>query len=209
MRHSDGFVDVGSNVGVYSLLAASIAGRDSEIIAIEPAPSSRWQLLEHVAANRLERVHVVAAAAGRRPGWVKMTTGLGPSNHVIEYRSEPPEQRDQWTACTSLDEVCAGASPAFGKMDVEGYELEVLEGAKTLLRNRRPAAWIIEVNGTGERYGNNVENLVRHLHAYGGALFRYDPESNVLVPYDPVERSDDHNPIAVVDRAFIEARLRT
>ncbi len=207
LRPGDGFLDVGANAGVYTLLAASVLGRDGAIVAVEPDAGALAQLRAHVELNRLSGTRVVHAAAGDREGWVRMTRGLGPRNHVIEARHEAPEPPGpDWVRLATLDALCAGRECLLGKVDVEGYELEVLEGAAGLLERRRPAAWILETNRLTRRYGASAEALGRWIADRGGAWCGYDPASRTLRPVNP-GAAGVLNAIAVFDRELLDERL--
>jgi FkbM family methyltransferase len=131
------FVDVGANKGDFTLLAATLVGPTGLVHAFEPAPGNVAMLRQSIAANGLTniRVHDLALSdasgeatlylAGRRSGWHSLIGGL--------------PDRDAGTVCVRtrrLDDFDLGSVHAI-KIDVEGAEQMVLEGAReTLVRNR-------------------------------------------------------------------------
>ena len=73
LQPGDVFVDVGANIGYYSLLAAQLVGPTGKVISFEPSPTVRAQLEANIARNHLaDRVIVNAAAAGAEPGDVEL-----------------------------------------------------------------------------------------------------------------------------------------
>ena len=92
------------------------------------------------------------------------------------------------------------------KIDVEGFESEVLQGARRLLSDPRLKAIIIELNGLGRRFGRKDTDIDMLLAAAGFTACRYSPEARTLSPASlPV----NSNVIYCRDTSFIEARLRT
>jgi hypothetical protein len=81
---------------------------------------------------------------------------------------------------TTLDAALAGASPSVMKIDVEGYETPVLEGAATVLANEALHSVIMELNGSGSRFGFDESKLLEVMNGYGFQTFSYDPFSRKL-----------------------------
>lgn len=209
LRPGDSFLDVGANEGVYTVLAASVLGRDGRIVAIEPDGPTRARLSEHVALNGLRGVSVHGVAVGERRGWVRLTLDQGTMNHVLEARDEVGEGEvdEGWCACRTLDEICASDPPTFAKMDIEGLEAAALRGARELLRRRRPAAWIVEINQCAERYGSGFDDVAAIVHAAGGELCTYDATSRLLTSVRSMGELKWGNAILVLDRPFVQTRL--
>jgi FkbM family methyltransferase len=131
LRPGDVFVDVGANVGAFSMLASGVVGAKS--LALEPVPSTFSALKLNIAVNGLERmIDPFPVAAGPRLGYVRLSTDRGPQNRVVadSYSGASAEVR-----VMSLDAVVENACLALLKVDTEGSEGSVLEGAsKTLLK---------------------------------------------------------------------------
>jgi FkbM family methyltransferase len=138
------FVDVGANVGVYTAWASRCVRGSGRVLAFEPVPATR-EYLEHVVAlNALANVRVVSKALGAGTGsvslWVVphasgLTSVLAPVDESSARRVEVP--------MSTLDDelsIAGGATPTLVKIDVEGYEMEVLRGAvRTLSADDGPA----------------------------------------------------------------------
>lgn len=128
LRPGDLFVDIGANVGSYTVLAAAVAG--AKVVAFEPDPEAFAALQRNVELNRIaDLVELHHCALGAEHGVASMTEGLGCTNHVVPVsnRSSRPVRLE------TLDRVLAGRQPAVIKIDVEGYEPQALAGARRTL----------------------------------------------------------------------------
>ena len=170
LRPGDLFVDVGANIGVYSLWASETEG--TEVLAFEPSTVGSSRLVENVELNGLaERIRVVRKAVGAEPGEVRFTTGLDAMNRVVDDRenaSEPVEQ-------TTLDAELGSRVPALIKIDVEGREADVLRGGRACITRHRPAL-LVEVN--------DPDDLADVLGELGYTAWTYDPEHRTLASSD-------------------------
>ena len=128
LRPDDLFVDVGANIGSYTVLASAVCGARS--IAVEPDPDTIAKLKRNIEANNIgDRVTVVEAAVGAAKGTVRFTVGKDTTNRVAT--DEHIVARE--VLVRTLDEILDGQDPVLIKMDVEGYEPEVAAGATTVL----------------------------------------------------------------------------
>jgi FkbM family methyltransferase len=134
-------LDVGANVGAYSLLLGQWVGPSGSVHAFEPAPQAFEGLVKHIELNGLqETVHPVRAAAGASSSpsalFVSSTQGesrlASVSDHAMATLAVP---------VTTIDEYCDRyrLTPAFIKIDVEGAERDVLRGARETIRRTRGA----------------------------------------------------------------------
>ena len=156
-------IDVGANIGYYVLLFEQMVGPSGHIICIEPEPDNLTDLRRVVARNDFRNVEVVPAAAGSAAGTVHLARGI---NGMVA---------DHGTTTVSLiriDDV-APRGADFLKIDVEGYEGEVLAGAEAVLA-RRPRLFL-EIHPGMIGLPHTVESiyatLVRH---YGEQVAFYE-----------------------------------
>lgn len=174
LRPGDGFIDVGANVGVYTLLAASCVTRRGHLIAIEADGTNVERLLENLALNNV-RCHVHDVAVGPERGQVQFETGADTVGAVSTTGGG--ESLEMYR----LDDLVDPAFPwAVGKMDIEGYELSALKGAKQLLAAKRPRVWILETNETSTKYGETRAELQAFLAEYGYTLYAIADEGRRL-----------------------------
>jgi FkbM family methyltransferase len=141
-------LDVGANVGVYVLQFAHWSRPNGRVVAFEPNPSACAVLRKHVRLNGLtQRVEVVPAAVGAFTGQMDLYAAnadamsrLGKPNGLIADRVVPIP-----VPVISLDEFCLGRGwePDWLFIDIEGFEIAALLGARQLIRNRRRALGIV------------------------------------------------------------------
>jgi FkbM family methyltransferase len=179
LQAGDTFVDVGANVGVYSLLAGSVAG--TEVWAYEPSTEARARLVENIELNWLSsRTRVRPVAAGATPGASRLTVGLDCTNHLVEGERAPAGTgATEAVEVVRLDDDLRPRQPvALVKIDVEGHEAQVLDGARTLLAEAHPAL-VIEANDPAA--------IAAILEPLGYAPYRYEPRTRQLTAasWDP------------------------
>lgn len=187
LRPGDLFVDVGANVGSYTVLASGVAGAYS--VAFEPAPDTAALLRRNVEINGLDHfvtVHEMAASAS--DGFVSFTSGLGPENAVDTHGS-------QQVRCCRLDDVLRDLHPEMIKIDAERHDAEVIKGAEAVL-----ACESLKVVMT-EDVSPPVASA---LAAHGFEVAHYNPfrRDFTATPSDVAPNS-----IFVRDRTFVISRL--
>lgn len=134
-------LDVGANVGVYVLQLANWSGPNGKVVAFEPNPAAQNVLERHVAMNGLcERVTVVPAAVGASSGEAVLYAAdvagmsrLGEANEAIADRVS-----EITVPVVTLDEYCGaeGLRPDWLFIDIEGFEIAALSGARNLIKDR-------------------------------------------------------------------------
>ena len=173
LRSGDLFVDVGAHVGLYAVLAASIA---QKVIAIEPHPATAACLRANLNLNGFANVEALATAVGRSRGTVRLTAAYDDGNYVV---AEPGTALDTITVpAIQLDDLVS-ARPAIVKLDVEGYEIEVLAGAERLLGEH--PVWIAELLDAPRRYGHANQDVRKVFESHGYRPYRYRAVANELV----------------------------
>lgn len=165
--------DVGAHVGTFALKCAR-SPRVSRVLAFEPEPENLGLLRANVVANRLSKVQVFPYALGSEPGRRRFYLSKSGTGHhsLAGARNGPSFEVD----VRPLDEVIEEIeSPEIGfvKVDVEGFELEVLRGASRTLARDHPAL-AIELDSDKSA----IVNLLREL---GYSRFSASPISP-LVP---------------------------
>jgi FkbM family methyltransferase len=202
LRPDDLFVDIGANVGTYTVLAAAHIGAKS--ISCEPVPQTFSYLRRNVLINDvLDRVSLCNVAVGAAPGTIQFTTDQDAMNHV----ATEGEPNTVAVPVTTLDAILmdAGAGcPVLLKVDVEGYETEVLRGAAQVLSNPGLQAIIIELNGSGRRYGYDEQPIHELLCSLGFLPYTYQPFLRKLTQE---KGFGSHNTIYLRDAKAAQERL--
>jgi FkbM family methyltransferase len=204
-------VDVGANIGSYTVLAGGVA--QASVVALEPSPATFGDLLDNIGLNRLQHlVRPFNMALGEQRGHLRFTVGLDTVNHVLS----PDETTDAVTVdvCT-LDDLLAEflsglADPAISgptvvKIDVEGFETQVIRGAARTLRNDSLLAVLMEFNGSGTRYGYDEKVLHQFMLDQGFTVAAYDPMTRDLQAGLP---RDSNNFIYIRNQPELQRRLR-
>lgn len=175
LRAGELFVDVGANIGSYAIWAADIG---AEVIALEPAQDTFGLLRENIALNRYP-VRAIQAAAGSACGKARFTTGRDTVN-----RLDPAGATE--TAVVTIDSVIQGRTVAGMKVDVEGFEIEVLRGCEQALSEHRIKLIQLEWNGASEAaLGTDRQPVADLLARNGYSLFRPDRTGVLMSAPDP------------------------
>lgn len=164
------FVDVGANLGWYTLQAAR---RDSvaHVVAIEPELGNQQLLRANIERNRLgSKVHALACAAGAGPGLAMLhsykASNLGKHSLAVDHG-----RGGGWVGVEALDTLLDrlgldDAPIAAMKIDVEGYEPQVLQGARQALTRTR--ALLIELSPDLSRQGGlDLPSMIDAIAAAG------------------------------------------
>lgn len=195
LRPGDLFVDVGANIGSYTILASAVCGARS--IAIEPDPGTVQSLKRNIDANRIgDRVTMIEAAVGAAAGTERFTIGQDTTNRVtVDTGFETRE-----VAVRVLDEILAQEDPVLIKMDVEGYEPQVFAGASDTLMKRSLVAVITET----------VDPTIRSvMENHGFVSAAYMPFERSIVSHGSSGNSASSPNTLFVRLDQINARLKT
>jgi len=191
LRPDDLFVDIGANVGSYTLLAA-VAG--ATIVAVEPLPHTFERLMRNIRFNEIDaETHRCGLSA--RPGNLRFTVNQDAMNHVAEADDAGPTLV---VPVTTLDTLLAERVPFMIKIDVEGHEPQLIEGAARTLADCRLQAVLMETT-------RNVSELMAQMRKFGFTPHYYDAIKRRLYP----AQQQRLNTIFLRDRSMIERRCQS
>jgi len=140
LRPGDLFVDVGANVGSYTILACKVAGADC--LALEPVPRTFDRLQRNIRVNAPgSSVKALRCALGSQPGSLFFSSDRDTKNQVVDRNYTGPKIE---VVVETLDNLLEHKSPVVMKVDVEGFELLVLQGASQTLRQSSLLAVLLE-----------------------------------------------------------------
>jgi FkbM family methyltransferase len=180
IRPGDLFVDVGANIGSYAIWAGELG---AEVIALEPADDTYALLLENVALNDYP-IKTIQAAAGAACGAARFTSGRDSVNCM------DPDGAVE-TSVVTIDAVIGDRTVAGMKVDVEGFEIDVLRGCQRALAEHRIRLIQLEWNATSwEAVGTDRQPVADLLARYGYSLCRPD-HCGVLMPLTDVSLGAD------------------
>lgn len=201
VRPGDVAVDVGANVGIYSVALAALGAR---VWAFEPSSAIRPTLAHNVGLNAAgDRVRILPFAVGAENGQVLFTSDLEGTNHLVR---ESPSGPTETVEIRTLDNVAsdptaglAGEDVFLVKIDAEGEDEAVLRGASALLERCHPVV-IVETWGGGDE-------IRRLLAKYRYRTYRYEPGTRHLIEFSP-DWSGQANFIGVAAPREDEVRIR-
>jgi FkbM family methyltransferase len=153
-------VDVGANIGEVSIVLSQRVGASGQVLAFEPQPRIYRYLRGNLSLNGCGNVIATNAAVGAAPGTVRMSDSKRDDmNRVVDDGAiEVP--------CTTLDAALPANAIALLKIDVEGTELRVLEGARQTLT--RTACVNCESSEEHyQRYGYGIADVIAFLQSAG------------------------------------------
>jgi FkbM family methyltransferase len=214
LRSGDVFIDVGANIGLFTLIAAKCVGPRGRVVAFEPTASTYDRLAGNVYMNGFANVDCIKLALSDARGRLRLARasgGFDAWNSLAEPamgRSCESEEVEvvEWDDYAK-ERGLAGAVTMM-KIDVEGWESRVLAGGRELLG--RPDAPVLQMEFTdaaAEAAGSSCRALYQRLEDYGYRMFRYDPGRRRLVPEPRQERYPYMNLIAAKNADFVNARI--
>lgn len=178
LRPGDTYIDVGANVGYFSLLASQLVGAAGQVVAIEAAPAFHRRVLQHAEMNECMNIRAVnAAVADVRK---TLTFILASSNNlgaasIVPY--EGPAEATFDVEAYPLPDLLTPeeiTSARLIKIDVEGAEGGVVRGMAPILDKLRPDAEItVEVSPDRmEQLGDSVTELLETMRKHGFHTYR-------------------------------------
>ena len=176
LRPGDTFVDVGANIGWYTLLAANQIGPNGKVFAFEPSRVVFGHLMHNVRLNNLSQVVTERLALADRSGVVQLrvAAGRGPGTGSILPAGATDGDATEEVQTVRFDDYCRThhlESVRLVKIDVEGAELMVLRGMREALERRAIQYLIIEVADSRLRsVGDSSKALLDLLQGYGYTL---------------------------------------
>jgi len=162
-------MDIGANVGFYSLLISRAVGPSGKVYAFEPIPEIFARLKEHIALNNATNVIPVPIALSDEKGKAKMSVKGGGSSffrHLSdEFVEVQVERLDDFVEREGIERVDAI------KIDVEGAELKVIRGADKTIRRDKPILMVEIQAATLQAAGTTPEELFETIVGYGYNAF--------------------------------------
>jgi FkbM family methyltransferase len=164
------FVDAGANIGTYTCPAARLVGPTGRVIAFEPHPVTYGYLSRNVEANGLSQVRALHLALGEAPGQIEIVSVANPGENHVAATGEHGSGAAA-VAMATLDDALAGQEIGpvdYLKIDVEGFELPVLRGARRTIAASPAIVVQTELQDQhANRYGFRIEEIASLLSELG------------------------------------------
>jgi FkbM family methyltransferase len=178
IKHGNVVVEVGANLGYFTRLFAYLVGTKGSVLAFEPIPSTREQLLRNV--NGLKQVTILPYAISDKVGKIKMyVPGVTHGQASLKMHSS-----SGWGAAGEVTSVSVECMPLalikqvhaldhidFMKVDVEGAELQVLLGARDILVRDRPILHLEIEEKWMKAFGYGPDAIEEFLRSIGYTIF--------------------------------------
>jgi len=187
LRPGDTFIDIGANLGLFTIRAADAVGPTGRVHAFEPCAKTFEWLRENIALNGWGQVQLHPVALSDRAGTAELTTATE-GKAAYNSLAKPYVGGDlgtQQVVTTTLDSFSNEnrliGNVAFIKIDVEGWESKVLAGATQTLS--RPDAPVLQVEFTedaAQSAGSSTAALFNQIEGLGYRLYRWNPWDSTL-----------------------------
>jgi FkbM family methyltransferase len=183
LRDGDTVLDVGANIGFFTVMAGRLAGPSGRIVAFEPDPANIERLRRQLEINELRNVTIVERPASDRAGEVAFyinrdnsggnalwDPALFPGNTLSQ--SGPAKRLVQATTLDAEMKRLRLSAPKLLKIDTEGAEQKVLEGARGLLASGDLPFVVCELHTFGlSQMGASQDSLRALMEGYGYSTF--------------------------------------
>lgn len=157
--------DIGANVGFFTVLLGRLVGARGAVYAFEPVAETAKATRHNAELNGFAHVTVIAAAVGRQQGTVKLALREESTwAKFADEKSTGPTMEVPLVAIDGLVDDGTIKPPQLIKIDVEGAELEVIEGMRRTLAAHRPII-LCEMHGKNEAFAKLMEELNYEVRA--------------------------------------------
>lgn len=187
LRKGDVFLDIGSNIGLYSLVAAKIIGYEGKIYAFEPTPSTYKRLLENISLNNFSNINAYNIGLSNKESTLDFYTqndGHDAWNSFVRLTQFTNENNAIQVKVETLDSLIQEykiENISLIKIDVEGWEKYVLEGCIKLLEKENSPVFLIEFTETNAfDAGYYIGEIFDFMQKYGYEWYSYNAELNSL-----------------------------
>jgi FkbM family methyltransferase len=192
LKHNMTVLDVGANIGVYTKIASEIIGRKGRVFSFEPEPKNFEALKRAVSNNILNNVVVSPKALSNEVGHVRLYKDeVNIGNHSLSKDNLLKGADYVEVQSTTVDKYFVGKGGVdLIKMDIQGSEAKVIEGAKSILNKYKPDI-MMEFWPQGLRHcGSDPVGLLKQLQSYGYSLRLIDKTHKKLHNFSPDQIMD-------------------
>lgn len=171
--------DIGAHFGLFSFAALHYGGGSAKAIAVDPSDTATRMMRIQADLNEVgSSLSIVQAAVGERTDWQEMVTvGVMSGGYLVAASKDHPASEVTRTPATTLDKLAEefGALPTHIKIDVEGFEAEVLKGGNNVLSQTEPPLLFLELHNEMIRDGGgNPEDTLDLLKKFRYDIFALD-----------------------------------
>ncbi len=175
LRETDEFYDIGANVGSYTILASG--ANKCKTICFEPIPSTFVKLKNNINLNNINYlVDARNVGLGDKNKKIQFINNLGTQNRV----NIDSKNNISYVDTITLDNNFTPSCSSIVKIDVEGYENNILQGGRNFFLNPNVISLIVELNGSGRLYNIEDEDIHKLILSFGFFPINYEPSTRKL-----------------------------
>lgn len=204
LKGGDLAVDVGANIGYFTLIASNMVGPTGRVLAFEASSSIFEKAKKNLELNSASNVRLLHQAVSDRVG--EVTFHIGDEDHLgVSSMRSIGTSREETVTTTSLDDAVGGDDPRLIKIDVEGTEHLVLGGMRGLLKRCKPYLILELTDSFLREMGSSADSLVADLHSEGYDL--YSIEWNGIVPHNGAVKAQEN--VFCVPADFVDGKWQS
>jgi FkbM family methyltransferase len=186
----DVVLDIGANIGYYTVIFAKLVGQNGKVFAFEPEPTNFSLLQKNVSINGCSNVTVEQKAVSNRNERKKLYLNKENAGMHTIYKSQYADLDPVEIETISLDTYFNNYTGKidFIKMDIEGSEYTALEGMKTILQRQNSIKLLVAFFPSAIReYGYEPEQYFDLLRSYGFRIYFINSQTKDLELVNPVD----------------------
>ena len=174
LQPGDIFYDIGANVGFFTIIAAKLVSPSGRVYAFEPVRKNAFCLKKNAAHNNFENITIFEKAVSSHTGKTKLLLTHHPGGATLAAETLPPDIKGvAEVELVTIDNLIKQEKilpPTFVKIDVEGVEIDVLQGMTQTINKYRPVILYEIDDADNEIFQKKQERCVRFLSTLGYRL---------------------------------------
>jgi FkbM family methyltransferase len=202
-------INIGANIGYFTLLAAREVGPDGKVFAFEPFPQTVELLKKNIDVNGYPNVEVIPMAVSSKSGIAKLSTG-GSSLHNIISSTKIKEMTEIEVPQISIDDFVSQKQIKIDFMiiDAEGSEPFILDGMKNTLKNNPNLVMMIEFNPyTLNLAGSSTTEFLKIISNNEYLMYLIDEITQKITPITSQQLEHDIKPPQVANLLLSKTQL--
>lgn len=211
LRENSIVFDIGANMGFYTIWMSRSIGIQGQIHSFEPDTKNFNRLSQNISINQFNGQFIPNNdAVSKKNGKMKMTIGFDGENHLVDSNFGGSSSIIN-VVC--LDDYCNQRNISridFIKIDVEGFELDVLKGGINLLTQKNVDVIQLELNRALINSGTTQQEIISFVDQIGYTFCIYDFKTNKLIPFIVNDERENYfitNNLTNVNKILAENKL--
>ena len=176
LKPGDTFLDIGANGGLYSIIAAKIVGHQGHVYACEPGKKELDLLKQNITINGINNITIIESAISNKKGSDLLAVSVDGALNSLKETNHPDQNIESWQTVeiNTVDNLVQELNiPKINvmKVDVEGAEKLVFEGASNFLKSNSNVTIVFESSELNSNdFGYKPEELISNLQSKGFKL---------------------------------------